>query len=110
MIRTLGGAHERAGADASAPGPTRVRGGCEPGFQRWRLGAEGPDCSDQGGQGRGGVWDSGRGRGGQWEVELVSAVVEDLAGEEESEDVGELYISFARPVNSIAIGAERSSR
>ena len=48
---------------------------------------------------------------GEWEVELVSAVVEALAGEEESEDVGELYISCARPVIAIAItGAERLSR
>jgi hypothetical protein len=35
---------------------------------------------------------------GEWEVELVSAVVEALAGEEESEDAGELYISCASPV------------
>ena len=48
---------------------------------------------------------------GEWEVELVSAVVEALAGEEESEDAGELYISCARPVIAITItGPERSSR
>ena len=47
---------------------------------------------------------------GEWEVELVSAVVEALAGEEESEDAGELYVSCARPVIAIAItGSERSS-
>ena len=39
---------------------------------------------------------------GEWEVELVSAVAEALAGEEESEDAGELP-SFLRPpvINSI---------
>ena len=50
---------------------------------------------------------------GEWKVELVSAVVEALAGEEESEDAGELYFSCARPVILIAItitGAERSTR
>jgi len=47
---------------------------------------------------------------GEWEVELVSAVVEALAGEEESEDAGEVYISCARPEITITItGAERSS-
>ena len=46
---------------------------------------------------------------GKWEVVLVSAVVEALSGEEESEDAGKLYISCARPVISVAI-AERSSR
>ena len=46
---------------------------------------------------------------GEWEVELVSAIVEALAGEEESEDAGELYILCARPVIAIA-GAEISSR
>ena len=45
-----GGAHERVGADASAPGPACARGGCEPGVQHRRLGAEGPGCSDQGGR------------------------------------------------------------
>jgi hypothetical protein len=47
------------------------------------------------------------------EVELVSAIVEALAGKEESEDVGELYFSCARPVIAIVItitGAERLSR
>ena len=50
---------------------------------------------------------------GEREVELVSAVVEALAGEEESKDAGELYVSCARPVITITItitGAERSSR
>ena len=42
---------------------------------------------------------------GEWEVEHVSAVVEALAGEEESDDAGELYVSCAR-----LVGAERSSR
>ena len=41
---------------------------------------------------------------GEWEVELVSAV----AGEEESEDAGELYVSCAHPVIAITItGVER---
>ena len=40
---------------------------------------------------------------GEWEVELVSAVVEALAGEEESKDAGELYVSCARPVIAILI-------
>jgi len=44
---------------------------------------------------------------GELEVELVSAVVEALAGEEESEDAGEVNISCARPAIT---GAERSSR
>ena len=50
---------------------------------------------------------------GEWEVEFVSAVVEAIAGEEESEDAGELYVSCARPVIAITItitGAEGSSR
>jgi hypothetical protein len=50
---------------------------------------------------------------GEWEVELVSAVVETHAGEEESEDAGKLYISCAHLVFAISIsitGAERSSR
>jgi hypothetical protein len=34
---------------------------------------------------------------GEWEVELVSAVAEALAGEEESEDAGELSIFGACP-------------
>ena len=46
---------------------------------------------------------------GEWEVELVSAVVEALASEEESEDVGEIYISCARPVITIT-SAERLRR
>ena len=45
---------------------------------------------------------------GEWEVELVSAVVEALAGEEEREDAGELYVSCAHPVIAITItGVER---
>jgi hypothetical protein len=45
---------------------------------------------------------------GEWEVELVSAVAEALAGEDESEDAGELYVSCARPVITITIsGGER---
>ena len=50
---------------------------------------------------------------GEWEVELVSAVVEALVGEDESENAGELNVSCARPVIMITIaitGAERSSR
>ena len=81
----MGGAHERAGVDASAPGPACARGSCDPGVQRRRLGAEGLGCPDQGGQGRGGGRDPGGRKDGEWEVELVSAVVEALAGEEESE-------------------------
>ena len=49
---------------------------------------------------------------GEWEVELVSAVVEVIAGEEESEDAGELYVSCARLAIMITItitGAEGSS-
>ena len=47
---------------------------------------------------------------GEWEVKLVNAVVEALAGEEESDDAGELYVSCALPVIVITItikGAER---
>ena len=42
---------------------------------------------------------------GEWEVEHISAVVEALSGEEESDDAGELYVSCAR-----LVGAEGSSR
>ena len=61
-----GGAHERAGADAFAPGPACACGGCNSGVQRWCLGAEGPGFPDQGGgggQGRRGGWDTGGRRG-----------------------------------------------
>ena len=34
---------------------------------------------------------------GEWEVELVSAVAEALAGEEEIEDAGELYRFLCSP-------------
>ena len=47
-----GGAHERAGADASEPGPACAHGGCKSGVQRWCLGAEGPGFPHQGGGGR----------------------------------------------------------
>ena len=51
---------------------------------------------------------------GEWEVEHVSAVAEALAGEEESEDAGELYVSCARPVITITIttitGVKKLSR
>jgi hypothetical protein len=51
---------------------------------------------------------------GEWEVELVSAVAEALAGEEESEDAGELYVFCARPVITITIttitGVKKLSR
>jgi desumoylating isopeptidase 1 len=45
---------------------------------------------------------------GEWEVELVSAVAEALAGEEESEDAGELsvFLALARDRESIT-GSER---
>ena len=86
-----GGAHERAGADASAPGPACARGRCEPGIQCRCLGAEGPGCSDQGGREEAVDGIQVDEEDGEWWVELVSAVVEALAGKEESEDVGELY-------------------
>ena len=46
---------------------------------------------------------------GEWEVELVSAIVEAFAGEEESEDAGELYISCALPVTAIKSLTEPTS-
>jgi hypothetical protein len=39
---------------------------------------------------------------GEWEVELVGTIAEALAGEEVSEDVGELYDSCAFRVISIS--------
>lgn len=49
---------------------------------------------------------------GEWEVELVSAIVEALAVQEdleESEDAREIYVSCARSMILIS-GAERLSR
>lgn len=49
---------------------------------------------------------------GEWEVELVSAIVEALAVQEdleESEDACEIYVSCARSMILIS-GAERLSR
>ena len=40
---------------------------------------------------------------GEWEVELVSAVAEALAGEEESEDAGELLVTLWSPSSVISI-------
>ena len=64
-------------------------------FNADALGAEGPGFPHQGGAGktqRMGYWWSKR------TVELVSAVVEAFASEEESEDARELYVSCAGPV------------
>ncbi|KAI0300179.1 hypothetical protein BC826DRAFT_664513 [Russula brevipes] len=79
-----GRAHEYARSDAPSPGSTRAGGGCEPGIQCRRMGAEGSDAQIKGSDAVDGI------RAGEedeeWEMELVSAVAEARGSEEESED------------------------
>ena len=73
----------------------------------------GPGCSDQGRREEAVDGIQADEEDGEWEVELVNAVVEALASEEERENAGELYVSRACPVIAVMItitGAERSSR
>jgi len=69
----LGRAHERAGADAAIPGPALTSAlGCR------RAALLGPKEGREEAVDR--IWADEE--DGEWEVELVSAVVEALAGEE----------------------------